>query len=249
MPVPRGAAIYTALAIIELTWINLCNIHTGMFAQSWLTALEVGGLLMIVGAAFFLAGDAPRDVPQVAAGSAGDASFGMAMVFVLLTYGGWNEAAYISAEIKDGRLNMVKALTLSILIITGLYLMVIWAYWRGLGIAGIDLNPQRIAEARANAKQAGVEGKVNFKVGDLFKADFSNASVVTLYLLPEVNRRLRPQLWEQLKVGSRVVSHDFDMGLEWPPERTEQVAGKTVYFWTIKPENKAAAKVARNQAS
>ena len=65
------------------------------------------------------------------------ASFGLAMVFVLLTYGGWNEAAYISAELKDARRNMVKALVSSMLIITALYLLVTWAYWKGLGLAGM----------------------------------------------------------------------------------------------------------------
>jgi ubiquinone/menaquinone biosynthesis C-methylase UbiE len=112
---------------------------------------------------------------------------------------------------------------------------------RGAQGVGIDLNPERIAEARANAKKAGVDGKVKFMVGDLFKADFGNASVVTLYLLPDVNRALRPQLWKQLKVGTRVVSHDFDMGPEWPPQKVEQVGGKTLYFWTITEANKAAA--------
>jgi len=112
---------------------------------------------------------------------------------------------------------------------------------RGARGVGIDLNPQRIAEAKENAQSAGVTDRVRFMVGDLFTADFSKASVVTLYLLPDVNRALRPQLWKQLKVGTRVVSHDFDMGEEWPPEKTERVAGKTVYFWTITEANKKAA--------
>jgi SAM-dependent methyltransferase len=99
---------------------------------------------------------------------------------------------------------------------------------RGARGTGIDLNPQRIAEARANAASAGVDKKVKFKVGDLFASDFSEASVVTLYLLPEVNLKLRPQLWKQLKVGTRVVSHDFDMGPDWPPEKTTTVMGKTI---------------------
>ncbi len=106
---------------------------------------------------------------------------------------------------------------------------------------GIDLNPQRIAEAKLNAKEAGVQDKVKFQVGDLFKADFSEANVVTLYLLPSVNAKLRPQLWRQLKVGTRVVSHAFDMGPEWPPEKTETVGGTTVYYWTITQANKDAA--------
>lgn len=111
---------------------------------------------------------------------------------------------------------------------------------RGARGVGIDLNPERIAEAKANAQTAGVTDKVKFVVGDLFTADFSEATVVTLYLLPDVNRALRPQLWKQLKVGTRVVSHDFDMGPEWPPEKTERVGAKTIYFWTITSANKTA---------
>ena len=106
---------------------------------------------------------------------------------------------------------------------------------------GIDINPQRIAEAKANAKEAGVASQVKFMVGNLFEANFADADVVTLYLLPDVNKKLRPQLWKQLKVGARVVSHDFDMGPEWPPEKVEKVGGKTLYFWTITKENKKAA--------
>jgi SAM-dependent methyltransferase len=111
---------------------------------------------------------------------------------------------------------------------------------RGAKGTGIDINPQRIAEAKENARIAGVEDQVNFRVGDLFTSNFADATVVTLYLLPDVNRKLRPQLWKQLKVGTRVVSHDFDMGPEWPPQKTEKVGHKTLYFWTITPENKAA---------
>lgn len=118
--------------------------------------------------------------------------------------------------------------------------IVITAAKQGARGVGIDLNPQRIAEAKENAKEAGVEDRVNFMVGDLFKANFAEADVVTLYLLPSVNRALRPQLWKQLKVGTRVVSHDFDMGPEWPPERTEKVDYKTIYYWTITEENKKA---------
>ena len=106
---------------------------------------------------------------------------------------------------------------------------------------GIDLDPERIREARANATKAGVDGQVRFIAGDLFKTDLSDANVVTLYLLNSVNRDLRPQLWKQLKVGTRVVSHAFDMGQEWPPEKTEQVAGSTIYYWTVTEANKRAA--------
>jgi len=106
---------------------------------------------------------------------------------------------------------------------------------------GIDINPERIKEANENLKAAGVQGRVRFVEADLFKSDFSEATVVTLYLLPQVNAALRPQLWKQLKVGTRVVSHAFDMGPEWPPERTETVEGRTVYYWTIQPKHKKAA--------
>ncbi|HEY0846965.1 MAG TPA: methyltransferase domain-containing protein [Noviherbaspirillum sp.] len=111
---------------------------------------------------------------------------------------------------------------------------------RGARGVGIDLNPARIREAKENAATAGVEDKVKFMVGDLFQSDFSEASVVTLYLLPDVNRALRPILWKQLKVGTRVVSHDFDMGPEWPPEKVERIGAKTIYYWTITPAQKKA---------
>jgi SAM-dependent methyltransferase len=106
---------------------------------------------------------------------------------------------------------------------------------------GVDINPQRIEEARAGARAAGVEDKVRFMVGNLFETDISRATVVTLYLLPDINLRLRPRLWQQLKVGARVVSHDFDMGEDWPPQRTEKIGNKTVYYWTITEAEKARA--------
>lgn len=111
----------------------------------------------------------------------------------------------------------------------------------GARAIGIDLDPVRIKAARANAEKAGVDKQVRFIAGDLFKADLSDANIVTMYLLDRVNRDLRPQLWKQLKVGTRVVSHAFDMGKEWPPEKTDNVDGRNIYFWTISEENKRAA--------
>ena len=107
---------------------------------------------------------------------------------------------------------------------------------------GIDIDPERIAEAKENAKKAGVTDKVSFRVANLFETDLSSASVVTLYLLPTINTKLRPRLWQQLKVGARVVSHAFDMGPEWPPEKTETVDGRTIYYWTITPAQKKLVK-------
>lgn len=101
---------------------------------------------------------------------------------------------------------------------------------------GIDINPHRIREARQNARQVGVADKVKFVEGDLFQSDFSEASVVTLYLLPAVNLKLRPILLKQLKPGTRIVSHAFDMG-DWKPEQKLAVDGTTIYLWTV-PEKK-----------
>jgi SAM-dependent methyltransferase len=100
---------------------------------------------------------------------------------------------------------------------------------RGLGI---DINPERIEEARENARKAGVDNLVEFKKADLFDADISKATVVTLYLLTSVNLKLRPKLLHDLRPGTRVVSHSFEMG-EWKPEKTVEVGYRRVYFWTI----------------
>jgi ribosomal protein L11 methylase PrmA len=97
---------------------------------------------------------------------------------------------------------------------------------------GIDIDPQRIEEANANAKKAGVTDRVKFMQADLFTTDISQASVVTLYLLPSLNVKLRPKLMKELKPGTRIVSHAFDMG-DWQPEQTLEVEGRRVYFWTI----------------
>ena len=97
---------------------------------------------------------------------------------------------------------------------------------------GIDLNPERIREARANARQAGVEALLQFQVNDLFDSDIRGATVVTLYLLPDLNLRLRPKLFKDLKPGTRVVSHDFHMG-DWKPEKEQSVGSSRIYLWTI----------------
>jgi SAM-dependent methyltransferase len=102
---------------------------------------------------------------------------------------------------------------------------------------GYDINPERIKEANENAGKAGVTQKVKFLEKNLFEADFRDASVVTLYLLPSVNLRLRPQLVDQLPAGARVVSHSFSMD-DWQADKTIEVDGKTLYFWKITPEVK-----------
>jgi basic amino acid/polyamine antiporter, APA family len=144
LPQGWGAAAYAIAAILVLWAVNSRGIKAGASTQSWLAALEVGGLLLVFVAALWLSAGAdtanaaaPATTPIGSAAAPSLAGFGMAMVFVLLTYGGWNEAAYISAEIKDGHRNMVRALVISILLITLLYLLVTWAYWSGLGLEGM----------------------------------------------------------------------------------------------------------------
>lgn len=97
---------------------------------------------------------------------------------------------------------------------------------------GIDINPERIKESQENAKTAGVTDRVTFRLEDLFQANIKEATVVTLYLLPSLNVKLRPKLWKDLKPGTRIVSHDFDMG-DWKPEKEVALDGHTVYFWTV----------------
>ena len=107
----------------------------------------------------------------------------------------------------------------------------------GIRAYGIDIDPQRIQEANENARKNGVTGLVRFRQGDLFKAKFSDATVVTLYLLPDLNVKLRPRLLAELKPGTRIVSHQFDMGT-WQPDRKVELNGRTIYLWRI-PEPKS----------
>jgi len=102
---------------------------------------------------------------------------------------------------------------------------------------GVDIDPLRIKEANENAIKEGVTDHVTFIEQDLFEVDFSKASVVTLYLLPYVNLKLRPLLLEKLKPGTRIVSNEFDMG-DWKPEKQITVGESTIYFWTV-PEKAA----------
>ena len=106
---------------------------------------------------------------------------------------------------------------------------------------GIDINPERISEAKENARKAGVEKLVRFEENDLFLADIRGASVVTLFLLPEINLKLRPKLLRDLKPGTRIVSNTFDMG-DWKPDKETTVGdpadpdfpfSHTLLLWTV----------------
>ncbi|MBV7485420.1 cyclopropane-fatty-acyl-phospholipid synthase family protein [Bordetella sp. BOR01] len=97
---------------------------------------------------------------------------------------------------------------------------------------GIDIDPERIAEARANAQKAGVQDRVRFMQQNLFETDISKATVLTMYLLPDVNLKLRPRILSDLAPGTRVVSHAFTMG-DWDSDQYENVDGRSLYLWIV----------------
>lgn len=105
---------------------------------------------------------------------------------------------------------------------------------------GIDIDPERIQAAGENARKAGVSDRVQFYPGNLFESDFHEATVVTLYLLPHLNLRVLPRLLSQLKPGTRILSHNFDMD-DWQPERVVKVQSEeedsTIYCWIV-PEHR-----------
>lgn len=104
---------------------------------------------------------------------------------------------------------------------------------------GVEINPELVQRARQNAQTANVADRVQIVQQDLFQTNLRDATVVTLYLLPDINIKLRPKLLQELRPGTRIVSHDFDMR-EWQPDNVVQVQGPsrqhTLYVWTV-PEN------------
>ena len=106
----------------------------------------------------------------------------------------------------------------------------------GARAVGIDIDPKLVARARRNAEQAGVSGRVSFRNEDLFEADFTEATVVTLFLYPDVNLKLRPKLLKELKPGTRIVSHWHDME-DWKPVRTIHIEGRPLYLWIMPAQN------------
>lgn len=99
---------------------------------------------------------------------------------------------------------------------------------------GIDLDPERVADGIAKARTHSVDDRVRFIQGDLFEADLSEATVVTLYLVPRINMKLRPKLLRELQPGARIVSHNFDMG-DWKPDRVVRVGRSKLYYWVVPP--------------
>lgn len=110
--------------------------------------------------------------------------------------------------------------------------IVITAAKKGAKAVGFEIDGDLVKQSRDNIRKAGVQDQAEIRQQDILTVDLSAASVVTMYLLPDVNLKLKPNLLSQLKPGSRVVSHAFDMG-DWKPDRTERVDGRTLYLWTI----------------
>jgi amino acid transporter len=134
----HSSSLYAGAAILGLTVMNAAGVRLGTFTQRLLTGGTVLGLLVVIGAGLFAAPAETVSAAPTGGGSMSSSQFGMAMVFVLLTYGGWNESAYVSAELHDVQRNMVRALLISLGLITTLYLLVNWAYLNGLGLGGMS---------------------------------------------------------------------------------------------------------------
>lgn len=138
-----GPAIHAAIIVIIFTGINVAGTAQGKLAQALFTTLDVAALLMLIVAGLVIAlfigtPAAPAAAAAPASGSINYGLFGLAMVFVLLTYGGWNEAAYISAELRDGKRNIVRVMAYSAILVTVIYFLVAWAYLYVLGWEGLQ---------------------------------------------------------------------------------------------------------------
>ncbi len=115
--------------------------------------------------------------------------------------------------------------------------IVITAAKKGARAMGFEIDGDLVKESRENIRKAGLQQAAEIRQQDILTVDLSAASVVTMYLLPDVNLKLKPNILSQLKPGSRVVSHAFDMG-DWKPDKTEQVNGRTIYLWTVPPKSR-----------
>ena len=150
--IPLGeysSAIYAALIVVALTGLNILGVRQGTRTQNVLTGVEVFGVASVIVAGLIVTAG-PAAAPAVASAPASSA-FGLMMVFVLLTYGGWNEAAYVSAELRDVRRNMTRALVVSILAVTALYILTNYAYLHALGFGGVARADQVAAEVMRRA--------------------------------------------------------------------------------------------------
>lgn len=150
---PQGPAIYAAVSVVALTLFNLRGVHGSAGANFSLTGLEAVGLLLLGGAAVWMVwnGVPALDPGDAVASVAPPPTIGLAMVFVLLAYGGWSEISTLSAEVRDPRRGMLRALLLATGAITTLYLVANWALWRGLGLDGLAASEAPAADLMARA--------------------------------------------------------------------------------------------------
>jgi basic amino acid/polyamine antiporter, APA family len=176
---PASSPILAVVAVVALTGLNLAGLRHGKRAQALLTVVELVGLgVVIVAGLFFLDGPPTAEPLADKAGGGGLAGLGLAMVFVLLTYGGWNEAAYISAEVRDGSRAMARTLFLGIGVITTLYLLANLAYVHALGLEGVSSS--RVVAADVMHAALGPWGATLLSVAVAVSALTSaNATIIT----------------------------------------------------------------------
>ena len=186
----HSPAVYAALLVSALTGVNIVGIRAGKRTQNWLTVCEVGGLVIVVIAGLFLA-PATAPAQTAVADRPWYAGVGLSMIFVLLTYGGWNEAAYVSAEVKDRNRNIIRSLLLSLGVVTVLYVLVNIAYLRGLGMAAMSKSDVVAADLLAR-----VWGENGARLISL---------IIAVSTLTSVNATII--------VGAR---SNFALGREWP---------------------------------
>ena len=189
----HSTAIWAVGVVLVLTLINLVGLNAASWVQTCLTMIEVTGLLCVAVAGFALAGDAPAS-PALFSSSPSLGMFGLAMVFVLLTYGGWNEAAYISAEVRGGKRAIVPVIVISILILTLIYLVFNIAVLSGLGLSGL---------AGSKAVAADLMGKAFGPWGEKALGIFVAVSALT-----SINATMI--------VGART---NYALGQDWPALR------------------------------
>jgi amino acid transporter len=172
---PQSSVIYALLAVAVLTGLNILGVRQGTRAQNVLTAVEVLGVILVIGAGLSVTPAVAAAAPATAPASS---AFGLMMVFVLLTYGGWNEAAYISAELHEVQRNIVRVLVVSLLVVTFLYLAINGVYLRALGLEGAAKSSQIAADLmrKAMGEPGAVVISILVAISSLTSA---NASIMT----------------------------------------------------------------------
>ncbi|HEX2269616.1 MAG TPA: amino acid permease, partial [Pyrinomonadaceae bacterium] len=174
----HSPSIYAGLTVVALTALNVAGVRQGSRTQNWLTTIEVLSLVLVIIAGLVLTTAPPAPAAAVQLTDPSGPAIGLALVFVLLTYGGWNEAVYVSAEVKEPRRNIARALLVSIAVITGLYMLVNWAYLRGLGLQGLAGSEAAAADLMRRVAGDGGARFVSFLIA-ISALTSANATVIT----------------------------------------------------------------------